>query len=52
MDTRSTHACFGGTMGFYSHASAATGTEMRFGVFLPPQAQREPWPDRPAGRHG
>ena len=40
MDTRSTHACFGGTMGFYSHASAATGTEMRFGVYLPPQAQR------------
>ena len=31
-------------MGFYSHASAATGTEMRFGVFLPPQAQRGPCP--------
>jgi len=44
MDTRSTHACFGGAMGFYSHASAATGTEMRFGVFLPPQAQRGPCP--------
>ncbi len=44
MDTKSQHACFGGTMGFYSHASTATGTEMRFGVFLPPQAQRGPCP--------
>ena len=44
METKSTHACFGGTMGFYSQASAATGTEMRFGVFLPPQAQRGPCP--------
>jgi len=40
METRSQHACFGGTMGFYSHPSAATGTEMRFAVFLPPQAQQ------------
>ncbi|MES2488771.1 MAG: S-formylglutathione hydrolase [Pseudomonadota bacterium] len=37
--TRSTHACFGGTQGFYSHLSASTGTEMRFAVFVPPQAQ-------------
>ena len=27
-------------MGFYSHPSTATGTEMRFAVFLPPQAQQ------------
>ena len=40
METRSQHACFGGTMGFHSHASTATGTEMRFAVFLPPQAQQ------------
>ncbi len=40
METRSQHACFGGTMGFYSHPSTATGTEMRFAVFLPPQAQQ------------
>lgn len=40
METRSQHACFGGTMGFFSHASSATGTDMRFAVFLPPQAQR------------
>ncbi len=44
MDTKSTHACFGGAIGFHSHVSAATGTEMRFGVYLPPQAQREPCP--------
>jgi len=36
--TRSTHACFGGTQGFYSHASSSTGTTMNFAVFVPPQA--------------
>lgn len=35
---RSEHACFGGRLGFYSHASSSTGTEMRIGVFVPPQA--------------
>ncbi len=35
---KSAQACFGGTMGFYSHASRATGTEMRFGVYVPPHA--------------
>jgi S-formylglutathione hydrolase len=34
--TRSEQRCFGGTIGFYSHASAATGTEMRFSVYVPP----------------
>ena len=33
------HACFGGVQGFYEHASAATGTLMKFGVFVPPQAK-------------
>lgn len=42
--TRSTHACFGGTQGFYSHVSASTGTEMRFAVFVPPQAQQRAVP--------
>ena len=32
------YSCFGGRMGFYSHASVETGTTMRFGVFVPPQA--------------
>jgi S-formylglutathione hydrolase len=39
IDTRETHRCHGGTLGFYAHRSAATGTEMRFGVYLPPQAE-------------
>ena len=42
METRSEQACFGGTMGFYSHSSTATGTEMRFGVYVPPQAKQRP----------
>jgi S-formylglutathione hydrolase len=36
--TISEHACFGGTMGFYAHASRECATEMRFSVFRPPQA--------------
>jgi len=38
--TRSTHRCFGGTQGFYSHASNSTGTVMNFAVFTPPQAEQ------------
>lgn len=41
---RSEHACFGGRIGFYTHDSEATGTEMRFAVFVPPQAARQPCP--------
>lgn len=44
METRSEQACFGGKMGFYSHPSTATGTEMRFGVYVPPQAGQRPCP--------
>jgi S-formylglutathione hydrolase len=33
---RSEHRCFGGTLGTYAHASTATSTEMRFGVYVPP----------------
>lgn len=36
---RSEHRCYGGTLGYYSHASSSTGTEMRFGVFVPPHAK-------------
>jgi S-formylglutathione hydrolase len=43
-ETRSEHACFGGRIGFYTHASTATGTPMRFGVYVPPQAARGPVP--------
>jgi S-formylglutathione hydrolase len=34
----SEHRCFGGTVAFYRHASGACGGEMRFGVYVPPQA--------------
>jgi S-formylglutathione hydrolase len=34
------HSAFGGRQGFYRHASASTGTSMRFAVFTPPQAER------------
>lgn len=44
MEARSQHACFGGTMGFYSHQSDATSTPMRFGVYVPPQAAHGPCP--------
>lgn len=44
LETLSTHACFGGTQGYYRHASAACHAPMRFGVFVPPQAQSGPVP--------
>jgi len=37
--TLSEHACFGGVQGFYQHDSDETGTPMKFGVFVPPQAR-------------
>jgi S-formylglutathione hydrolase len=36
----SRHGAFGGTVEFCRHAAAATGCDMRFAVFLPPQAER------------
>lgn len=44
LTTRSSHRCFGGTQGFYSHASESTGTTMNFAVFVPPQAAHGPVP--------
>jgi S-formylglutathione hydrolase len=38
LDVVSRNRCFGGEQGTYAHASRATGTRMRFAVFLPPQA--------------
>jgi S-formylglutathione hydrolase len=35
LETLSTHRLFGGTQGFYRHASAETGTPMRLAVFVP-----------------
>ena len=36
MQTVSQNRCFAGTQGVYKHASAATGTEMTFSVYVPP----------------
>ena len=37
--TVSSARAFGGTQGVYRHASAATGTDMTFSVYVPPHAQ-------------
>ena len=39
METVSINKSFGGNQGVYKHASTATGTEMTFAVYLPPQAE-------------
>lgn len=44
LETVSTTRAFGGIQGVYRHASAVTGTEMTFSVFIPPQAEQEPRP--------
>jgi S-formylglutathione hydrolase len=36
LEILSEQRCFGGTQGFYRHASEATGGAMKFGVFMPP----------------
>jgi S-formylglutathione hydrolase len=41
LETISEQHCFGGTQGFYSHPSQATGTFMRFALYLPPAARRQ-----------
>lgn len=44
METISENACFGGVQGVYRHASAATGCDMTFGLFLPAEARLHPVP--------
>lgn len=44
MQTLSENSCFAGVQGVYSHASAATGTDMTFGLFLPQEARDGPVP--------
>ncbi|WP_380878814.1 S-formylglutathione hydrolase [Sphingomonas sp. DBB INV C78] len=39
IETISTNRAFGGVQGVYRHASAETGTDMTFSVFVPPQAE-------------
>jgi len=38
IETISETRCFGGTMGFYRHASRANDCDMQFAVYAPPQA--------------
>ncbi len=44
LETRSEHACYGGTQGFYTHQSTSTGTAMNFAVYQPPRANKGPVP--------
>ncbi|AHY47266.1 S-formylglutathione hydrolase [Rubrobacter radiotolerans] len=44
VETGSEKRCFGGTVGFYSHDSEATGTRMNFSVYVPPAASEGPVP--------
>ncbi|WP_413718269.1 S-formylglutathione hydrolase [Silicimonas sp. MF1-12-2] len=44
MDTVSDNKCFSGRQGVYTHRSAATGTDMTFGLFLPAEAEDGPVP--------
>ncbi|MFT5448109.1 MAG: S-formylglutathione hydrolase [Gammaproteobacteria bacterium] len=44
LQTISEQKCFGGIQGFYTHQSQATGTPMRFSVFLPSVAKRRTVP--------
>jgi len=39
METLSTNHAHGGTQGVYRHASAATGSDMTFSVYVPPHAE-------------
>lgn len=44
MQTHATHSVFGGVLGYYSHQSDACQCDMRFSLFVPPQAGRGPVP--------
>lgn len=44
LETVSENRSCGGVQGVYRHASDATGTDMTFGLYLPPAAQRGPVP--------
>jgi S-formylglutathione hydrolase len=44
LNTSGEHACFGGTVSFNAHYSSACDAEMRFAVFVPPQAAEGPVP--------
>jgi len=44
LNLKSEHRCFDGTVGYYSHYSQCCDSEMRFAVYIPPQAKFKPVP--------
>lgn len=44
IETLSEQHCHGGLQGFYRHQSSSCAGSMRFGVYQPPQAARQPCP--------
>lgn len=44
LNLQSQYRCFGGTVAYYSHYSQSCQSEMRFSIYLPPQAQAQPVP--------
>lgn len=42
--TISKHVCHGGVLGYYQHPSSTIGGDMKFAVFVPPQAKNGPVP--------
>lgn len=44
IETLEEHKCFGGTLGYYKHAATTTQCDMRFTVFMPPQAKTQKVP--------
>ncbi|MFT3897716.1 MAG: S-formylglutathione hydrolase [Thermomonas sp.] len=44
MEKIESHACFGGTQEVWAHRSRTLDCDMKFGLFLPPQAQDGPVP--------
>ena len=43
-EAKSESRCFGGRLSVFAHTSTATGTEMKFSVYLPPAAEKGPCP--------
>lgn len=44
VETVAENRCFGGVQGVYAHVSETTGCKMRFALYRPEQAEREPRP--------
>jgi S-formylglutathione hydrolase len=44
LNLKSEYLCFGGTVAYYSHYSDVCNNEMRFSVYVPPQAKSKPIP--------